>query len=138
AATHTRTRAGGTSTAGTCVESVAGRGGPARRQGAVAVSGPRKRIQPTANRRADNESLAGDSSSLPQSVEEWDTLAAQIDGAFAVIVRTTQGRYRRRVWLTLAPAERAAGKAREAGHDAVVVLAELKPLYRVDGGGDDD
>lgn len=61
---------------------------------------------------------------IPSHTDEWEQLAAHVDGAFVVLVETAYGRYRRRVWFTLAAAERAAEKARDAGHDSVVVLAE--------------
>ena len=70
---------------------------------------------------------------LPSHADEWARLAAAVNGAFVVLVETSHGNYRRRVWLTLAAAERAAIKAQDAGHNAVVVLAELRPLYRVEG-----
>lgn len=65
--------------------------------------------------------------------DDWEDLAAHVNGAFVVVVETPHGTYRRRVWLTLAPAERAARAAQDAGHNAVVLLAELRPLYRVEG-----
>lgn len=69
--------------------------------------------------------------------DELQEYATAIDGAFAVVVRTAHGRYRRRVWLTLAPAERAVEKAIEAGHNAEIMIVELRPVYRVAGGGRD-
>jgi len=100
---------------------------------------PERESRPAGNGPAESISTAIKSkASLPPSVassEDWAALAAQVDGAFVVLVQTSHGRYRRRVWLTLAPAERAARKATEAGHNAVVILAERKPVYRVDGGG---
>lgn len=56
---------------------------------------------------------------------------AAIDGAFAVVVRTPSGGYRRRVWLTLAPAERAVERAHEQGLEASVVLVRLQPILTV-------
>jgi hypothetical protein len=56
-------------------------------------------------------------------------VAGLVDGAFVVVVATRSGRYRRRVWLSLAPAQRAAAKAREDGIQATVIVAELRPLY---------
>ncbi|MEO7980340.1 MAG: hypothetical protein ABI807_05560 [Sporichthyaceae bacterium] len=53
---------------------------------------------------------------------------AHVDGALVVVVCTSAGRYRRRVFLTLASAERSAERAREAGHEASVVLARLVPV----------
>lgn len=66
---------------------------------------------------------------------DWDKIAAHLDGAFVILVKTTRGTYRRRCFLTVASAERAVQRAQERGENAVVVLAELKPLYRVAGGG---
>lgn len=66
--------------------------------------------------------------------EDWDKIAEHIDGAYVLLVKTTAGRYRRRCFLTVASAERAVQRAQERGENAVVVLAELKPLYRVVGG----
>lgn len=79
------------------------------------------------------ESLDGLTPSISPNADQWQRLASHVDGAFVVLVETSHGRYRRRVWLTIAPAERAAQKARDAGHNAVVMLAELKPLYEVVG-----
>jgi hypothetical protein len=62
---------------------------------------------------------------------DLDELARVLDGAFVVVVKTTGGRYRRRCFLSVAAAERAAARAVEAGHNATIVLAELRPLYRV-------
>jgi hypothetical protein len=62
-----------------------------------------------------------------------DDIAAHVDGAFVRIVRVTGGKYRRRCFLTAASAERAARNAQDAGHNAEVFLAELKPLWRLSG-----
>jgi hypothetical protein len=63
-----------------------------------------------------------------------DDLADHIDGAFVVVVRITGGRYRRRCFLTVAAAERAARNAQAAGHDATVFLCEIRPLWRLAAG----
>lgn len=63
-----------------------------------------------------------------------DEVATHVDGTFVVLVQTTAGLYRRRCFLTVKAAENAARRANDAGHNAVVVLAELKPLYRLEGG----
>lgn len=77
--------------------------------------------------------LAADESLLiPTS--EGDELARQAGGAFVAVVEVKGGKYRRRAYLTLASAERAARNAQAEGRSAVVYLAELKPLYRVVGG----
>lgn len=77
--------------------------------------------------------LAADESLLiPTS--DADDLARQAGGAFVAVVEVKGGKYRRRAYLTLASAERAARNAQAEGRSAVVYLAELKPLYRVVGG----
>ena len=63
-----------------------------------------------------------------------DDIAHHVDGAFVLVVKVSGGKYRRRCFLTAASAERAARNAQDAGHSAVVFLAELKPLWRVKGG----
>lgn len=55
---------------------------------------------------------------------------AQIRAAvagYAVLVETGEGRYRRRLFLTLASAERAVNRARERGRYAHLVLVTLTP-----------
>jgi hypothetical protein len=71
---------------------------------------------------------------IPISSDPLDDLAKEIDGSFVLVVRVSGGRYRRRCFLTTASAERAARRAQDAGHDAQVYLAELKPLWRLLGG----
>ena len=66
--------------------------------------------------------------------DSLDEVAAQVDGTFVLVVRVTGGRYRRRCFLTAASAERAARNAQDAGHNATVFLAELKPLWKLIGG----
>lgn len=63
---------------------------------------------------------------LPEFTPE--DAAAVAGGAFVVVVQIDEDRYRRRVFLTLAPAERLAVKARERGHVAHVMLAHVLPL----------
>ena len=62
-----------------------------------------------------------------------DEIAAHVDGTFVVCVQTTGGRYRRRCFVSTAAPERAAQNAVEAGHNATVYLAELKPLWKLTG-----
>jgi hypothetical protein len=66
-------------------------------------------------------------------VDPLDAIAAHVDGCFVVCVKTSGGRYRRRCFLSAASAEKAARNAQAAGHNAVVFLAELKPLWRLAG-----
>jgi hypothetical protein len=56
-----------------------------------------------------------------------DEITHHVDGTFVLVVKVT-GKYRRRCFLSAASAERAARNALEAGHNAEVFLAELKPL----------
>jgi hypothetical protein len=60
-----------------------------------------------------------------------DEIAHHVDGVFVLVVKVTGGKYRRRCFLSAASAERAARNALEAGHNAVIFLAELKPLWRL-------
>jgi hypothetical protein len=64
-------------------------------------------------------------------VDAIDAIAAHVDGAFVLVVKTTGGRYRRRCFLSAASAEKAACNATEAGHSAQVYLAQLKPLWKL-------
>ena len=59
--------------------------------------------------------------------------AEQCRGAFVVVVTTAGGRYRRRVYLNLAAGEHAARRARQAGHDAHIMLCRLDPVAVVAG-----
>lgn len=68
------------------------------------------------------------------SLAQLDALAEHVDGAFVVVVKVTGGRYKRRAYLSVKPAENAARRAIERGESATVYLAELKPLYRLTGG----
>lgn len=67
-------------------------------------------------------------------VDPRDAVAQHVGGTFVLVVETAAGRYRRRCFLTAASAERAATRAREAGHSSKVYLAELRPLWRLDTG----
>ena len=69
----------------------------------------------------------------PLAQSPLDELAEHLDGTFVVVVQTSGGRYRRRCFLTAASAERAAANATATGHNAQVYLAELKPLWRLEG-----
>lgn len=75
-------------------------------------------LAPAAHRRA--------VATLPEFTPE--DAAAIAGGAFVVVVQLDEDRYRRRVFLTLAAAERLAEKARERGHVAHVLLSHVLPL----------
>ena len=67
-------------------------------------------------------------------VDLLDEIAHHIDGTFVLVVKVSGGKYRRRCFLSAASAEKAARNALEAGYNATVYLAELKPLWRLAGG----
>ena len=67
-------------------------------------------------------------------VDSRDEIAHHVDGTFVLVVKITGGKYRRRCFLSAASAEKVARNALEAGHNAVIFLAELKPLWRLAGG----
>lgn len=67
-------------------------------------------------------------------VGSLDEIAHHVDGAFVVVVETTDSKIRRRCFLTAASAERAAGRATDRGESATVYLAELRPLWKIRGG----
>ena len=73
---------------------------------------------------------------LPADIlRDLDALAAHVDGAFVVVVKVSGTKYRRRCYLTAKAAENAARRATERGESATVYMAELKPLWRIAGGG---
>ncbi|MGB3954725.1 MAG: hypothetical protein WBL05_05510 [Brooklawnia sp.] len=78
---------------------------------------------------------------------DLDQEAERVRGAFVVKVSITTAnrpavlpddppavRYRRRVFLSIAAAERAARNASERGESARIYLCELLPVQRVQGG----
>jgi hypothetical protein len=56
------------------------------------------------------------------------TAAALITGVHVVVVETAAGKYRRRVYLSLDSAQRAADRAIMAGHPAHLILCQLTPV----------
>ena len=59
------------------------------------------------------------------SVSSDARLVALLDGAFVVVVDLDEDRHTRRVYLNLPSAQRAAERAQDRGHTAVVALARL-------------
>jgi hypothetical protein len=53
--------------------------------------------------------------------------AALVNGVHVVVVETTAGKYRRRVYFNLPSAQRAVDRAIMAGHPAHVILCQLQP-----------
>jgi hypothetical protein len=68
------------------------------------------------------------------SLTALDDIARHVDGTFVVVVQTTGGRHRRRCFLTAASAERAAERALDRGENVTVYMAQLKPLWKLQGG----
>lgn len=64
-------------------------------------------------------------------VDPLDEIAQHVDGTFVLVVKVSAGKYRRRCFLAAAAARKAARNAIEAGHNATVFLAELKPLWKL-------
>lgn len=56
------------------------------------------------------------------------TAAALVTGVHVVVVETTAGKHRRRVYFNLPGAQRAADRAIMAGHSAHVILCQLMPV----------
>jgi len=59
------------------------------------------------------------------SVPAADRLAQYVHGAYVVVVQVGEDRLRRRCFLSLPSAQRAAERAQDRGHSAVVALARL-------------
>lgn len=78
-------------------------------------AGPTPGTGPHQNAAADNHSTPSDAA-----------VRAAVSG-YAVLVDTGEGRYRRRLFLTLASAERAVDRARDRGKYAYLVLVTLTP-----------
>jgi hypothetical protein len=74
---------------------------------------------------------------IESSLTALDDIARHVDGTFVVVVEVTGGKYRRRCFLTARAAEDAARRATERGENATVFLAELKPLWKLQGGRND-
>ncbi|MBB5785983.1 hypothetical protein [Jiangella mangrovi] len=51
-----------------------------------------------------------------------------VDGAYVVVCRSLDDRFKRRVYLNLPAAEKAAQRASERGVDVAIVLARLVPV----------
>lgn len=72
------------------------------------------------------EISSGDTHSIPAGTDDI-TAAALVAGVHVVVVETPAGRYRRRVYLSLDSAQKAADRAAMAGHPASVILCQLVP-----------
>lgn len=76
---------------------------------------------------AGNGGAIGGEPSNPNSTATHDSVLAAAAG-YAVLVETGEGRYRRRLFLTLAAAERAVRRARERGQYAELILVRVVPV----------
>lgn len=54
--------------------------------------------------------------------------APRVRGGFAVVTETPDHKYRRRLYLSLSAAEKAAKRAEAAGYSAEVILCRLEPV----------
>ena len=82
--------------------------------------------RPGTNRTA--KIMSGDSSRQSAADGYYTEAAAGTIGAFVAVVETSHGTPRRRVFLTLAAAEKTVLRARMDGHRASIVLCNLLPV----------
>lgn len=86
-----------------------------------------------------HHSAVRDSTSMAPTTDRGTTsadaaaLVELLDGALVLVVRTAAGRHRRRTFLALRSAERAAARARAAGYHAELVLCQLVPVRLLAG-----
>jgi hypothetical protein len=64
---------------------------------------------------------------------DWQRACEAVNGAFCVVIYLADEKVRRRVFFSLVAAQRHVDRARERGHEASVVLAELRPAYVLPG-----
>lgn len=86
----------------------------------------KRKSRPEGNRAAEPTSLPEDTLSLSTRADRA-AVTLHVTGVHVVVVETTAGRYRRRVYFNLPGAQRAADRAIEAGHSAHVILCQLVP-----------
>lgn len=68
----------------------------------------------------------GDTDSLRPS-DDLESVRGFIEGVHVVVVETPTGKHRRRVFLSLISAQRAADRAIMSGHPAYLILCQLMP-----------
>jgi hypothetical protein len=94
---------------------------------------PPKHNPPGGESQGADKSINGSSiSSLIPVTDPLDDIAAHVNGTFVVVVRAQGLWYRRRCFLSVSAAQKAARNAAERGYTVEVFLAELKPLWRLD------
>ena len=69
----------------------------------------------------------------PVTDQVWQDAAERVNGLFVAVVYVTDGKVRRRAFVTLAAAQAHADRARDRGYECSVVLAELRPCYVLPG-----
>lgn len=69
-----------------------------------------------------------DSPILPANADSFTGAAIHVAGALVVVADTGHGTHRRRVFLTVKSAQRAADRAIASGYDAEIVLCRLVPV----------
>jgi hypothetical protein len=87
---------------------------------------PARESRPAGNQAAEMFS-GGNAISLPATTDRT-TAAALVTGVHVVVVETSGGKHRRRVYLTLNSAQLAADRAVMAGHSAHIILCQLTPV----------
>lgn len=73
------------------------------------------------------EISSGDKPSLPASAVNVSAIGL-VSGVHVIVVETPAGKYRRRVFLSLDSAQKAADRAIMAGHPAQLILCQLMPV----------
>lgn len=69
----------------------------------------------------------------PVNSDDWRRAAEAVGGMFVAVVFIEGDRVRRYPCATLATAQRRVDRARERGHEASVILAELRPVFVLPG-----
>lgn len=87
---------------------------------------PARESRPAGNQAA--EVFSGRTDTSISAATHRTGAAALVTGVHVVVVETTGGKHRRRVYLTLNSAQLAADRAVMAGHSAHIVLAQLMPV----------
>lgn len=73
-----------------------------------------------------NKISSGDSASISESTDKI-TATALVAGVHVVVVTTSAGKFRRRVYFNLPNAQRAVDRATMSGHTAHIILCQIIP-----------
>lgn len=92
---------------------------------------PEQRSRPGGTTEAATQTSGDDvkASLPPVTVKDWERAAAAVNGMYIAVVYVTDDKVRRYPCATLATAQRRVDRAVERGHEASVVLAELRPVH---------